>query len=170
RFSRDWSSDVCSSDLLGQHRGHGARGAQVFGEHGPAAEGAADVNAAQPIFQVVHAVGQAQDGHHFGSDGNVEAGLARHAVGAAAQADDDVAQLPIVDVQHARPKDGAGIDAQFVAVVDVVVDEGGQQVVGRAHGVDVAGEVQVDLGLGHDAGPAAARGPAFDPEHGAHGR
>ncbi len=54
--------------------------------------------------------------------------------------------------------------------MDVVVHHGGQQVVGSADGVQVAGEVQVDVLHGDHLGIAAAGGAALDAEHRAQGR
>ena len=53
--------------------------------------------------------------------------------------------------------------------MEPVVDHGGQQVVGRRHGVDVAGEMEVDVLAGNDLGLAAARGAALHPEDRAEG-
>src|SRR5690606_42016911 len=75
-----------------------------------------------------------------------------------------------LDVQHPGPHDAARIQSQLVAVVNVVVDQSRQQVVGGADGVDVAGEVQVDLVGGDDAGAPAAGGAALDAKHRPHGR
>ena len=49
----------------------------------------------------------------------------------AAEADDDVAQRAVVHVDDAPPGDAPRIDAERVAVVDVVVEHRGQQVVRR---------------------------------------
>ena len=57
-----------------------------------------------------------------------------------------------------------GIDAQGVAVVDVVVEHGGQEVVGQLDGVEIAGEVEVDVLHGDDLGIAAAGRPALHAE------
>ena len=56
--------------------------------------------------------------------------------------------------------------AEPVAPVDVVVDHGGEQVVRRGDGVEVAGEVQVDVLHRHHLGIAAARRAALDAEAG----
>ncbi len=53
-------------------------------------------------------------------DGDVEAVLAGHAVGLAAQAVDDVAELAVVHVDDALPRDLARVDAELVALLDVV--------------------------------------------------
>ena len=57
----------------------------------------------------------------------------------------DAAQGPVVDVEDARPADGRDVDAQLVAAQQMVVEEGGGEVVGRGDGVDVAREVEVDV-------------------------
>src|SRR3546814_8256279 len=67
----------------------------------------------------------------FRGHGDVEAGLAREAVGDAAQRAGDVAQGAVVHVEHPAPGDATGIDVELVAPVDVVVDQGRQQVVRR---------------------------------------
>ena len=54
-----------------------------------------------------------------------------------------------------------------VALIDAVVHHGGQQVVGCADGMQVAGEVQVDVLHGHHLGVAAAGRAALYAEHGA---
>ena len=85
----------------------------------------------------------------------------------AAQAVHNVTQLAVVHVHAALPGDPLGVDAQRVALLDVVVQHGGQQVVGSADGVEIAGEVQVDVLHGDDLGVAAAGRAALDAEHGA---
>ena len=148
-----------------EQRGHGALGVQVVRGDGLVVEGVADHDAAEALLQVGDAGGQAEDGHDLAGHGDVEAVLARHAVGPAAQAAHDVAQLAVVHVHHALPRDLADVDAQFVAVMDVRVEQRREQVVGRSDGVEVAGEVQVDVLHGDDLGVSAACGTALDAEH-----
>jgi rRNA processing protein Krr1/Pno1 len=81
-----------------------------------------------------------------------------------------VAQGPVVHVHDPLPDDAGGIDAQRVAVGDVVVEGGRKQVVGDADGVEVAREVQVDVLHGHHLGIAAAGRAALDAEARAQGR
>ena len=50
--------------------------------------------------------------------------------GLAAEADDHVAQRAVVHVEHAAPGNVARVDAERVAVVEVVVEQRGEQVVG----------------------------------------
>ena len=113
----------------------------------------------------LRSAGQREDRHDLGRDGDHELGLARVAVVLAAQAHHDVAQGAVADVQDARPEDVVGVDAELVAVVDVVVDERRGEVVRRADRVDVAGQVEVEVLHRDDLAVAAARGAALDAEH-----
>ena len=115
-------------------------------------------------------VAKQKHGHDLGGDGDVEAVLARHAVGDAAEAADDVAQLAVVHVDDALPGDAARIDVEVVTLLDVVVEHGGEEVVRGADGVEVAGEVEVDVLHGHDLGVAATGSAALYAEDRAEGR
>ena len=67
---------------------------------------------------------------------------------------------------HALPRDLAHVDAQLVAAAGCASSSmRRQQVVGRADGVEVAGEVQVDVLHGNHLGVAAAGRAALDAEH-----
>src|SRR6185437_7670683 len=102
--------------------------------------------------------------------GDVEAGLPGHPVRPSAQPDDDVAQRAVVDVEHPPPGDVVRVDAERVALVDVVVEHRGQQVVGRRDGVHVAGQVQVERLHGDDLAVPAPGRAALDAERGPHRR
>ncbi len=86
-----------------------------------------------------------------------------------AQPADDVAQRAVVDVEHALPGHAVRVEPQRVPVVDVVVDHGGQEVVGGRHRVQVARQMQVQVLERDDLAVAAAGRAALDPEGGAHG-
>ena len=153
-----------------QQRGHGALRLQVAGRDGVIVARVAHHDARKALLEVGDGRGQAEDGHDLAGHRDVEAVLARHAVGLAAQAVHHVAQLAVVHVHHALPRDLAHVDAQLVALLDVVVQHGGQQVVGGADGMEVAREVQVDVLHGDDLGIAATSSAALDAEHGAERR
>ena len=127
----------------------------------------ADDDVAEALLEILEVRRQAEDRHDLGGDRDVEAVLAREAVGDAAERVDDRAQRAVVHVQHAAPGDAALVDAERVAPVDVVVDQRGEQVVRAGDGVEVAGEVEVDVLHRHDLGIAAAGRAALDAEAGA---
>jgi hypothetical protein len=111
--------------------------------------------------------GEAEDGHDLRSHGDVEAVLPRNALGRPAEADHDLAQGPVVHVQDPLERHPAGIDVELVALEDVVVHEGHEGIVRRGDGVEVAGEVQVDLVHRQHLGVAAAGGAALHAQDGA---
>ena len=130
----------------------------------------ADDDVADPLLEVAPRLGEAEDRHQLGGDDDVEAVLARVAVGEAAERHRHLAQRAVVHVEHALPGDAADVDVERVAVVDVVVDQRGEQVVRGGDRGEVAGEVQVDVGHRHDLAVAAAGRAALHPEHRAHRR
>ena len=127
-------------------------------------------HATQALLQVVEAGGEAEHGHDLGSDGDVEAVLTGNAVTGGAEAVDHVAQLAVVHVDAAAPNDVVQVDVKLVALLDVVVKHRGDEVVRSTDGMEVAGEVQVDVLHGNDLGVTAASGTALDAEHGAQRR
>src|SRR5699024_220914 len=122
-------------------------------------------NAGQPCLQVFQVGSQAEDGHNFAGNGNVKAVFPGRSVDLATQAVHDEAQLAVVHIHAALPGDTARVDVQRVALLDGVIDHGSQQVVGGADGVDVTGEMEVDIFHGHNLGVTAAGCAALDAEH-----
>ena len=157
-------------ERIAQDGAHGPSSLQVLGTDPLPTAVATDHDAPQAIAQVSQVSGQRHDDHELACRGDVEGGLPGDAVDLGSQAGDDVAQGAVVDVQDPGPGDGALVDVEIVAVVQVVVDHRRQEVVGGGDGVEVAGQVQVHPLGRQDAGPPGAAGPALDAEGGAHGR
>ena len=124
----------------------------------------ADHDVAEPLLEIRQRRREAEDRHHLGRDDDVETVLAGEAVRGAAECHDRVAQRAVVHVEHPLPRDAARVDAQLVAVVDVVVDQRGEQVVRELDRVEVAGEVEVDVLHRDDLRVTAAGRTALDPE------
>ena len=88
------------------------------------------------------------------------------AVGGPAERDRDLAQRPVVHVDHAAPGDAAHVEAELVAVVDVVVDQR------RAAGCCASAmawkspvKCRLMSSIGHDLRVAAAGRAALHAEH-----
>ncbi len=107
------------------------------------------------LLEVGRALRERQDRHHLGGGGDVVAGLPLQPVRAAAQGDAHAAQGPVVEVDGAAPEDRLRVKPEPVPLVQVVVEESGQEVVRRGDGVEVSGEVQIDLLHRHHLGVAA---------------
>jgi len=156
---------VGSEGVLQQY-GHGAFGLQVTCADRLALARVGDDDVPQPLLQVGQVLRQAEDGHHFGGDGDVETVLARVAIADAAEAVDNMPQRTVVHVDYPFPGHAARIDTQLVAPVDVVIEHCGEQVVGRRDRVKIAGEVEVDVLHRHHLCITAAGGTAFHAETG----
>ena len=161
--------DEVGLDRVLHQGGHRALGLEVARVNRLARVVIGDQNIAEALLEVVEVGGQTQDGHDLGGDRDHEVILARHAVHLAAQTDRDVAQRAVVHVEHAGEDDPAGVDAQRVALLQVVVQHGAEQVVRRGDRVHIAGEVQVDVLHRDDLRPAAAGRAALDAEYRAEG-
>ncbi len=147
-----------------QQRRHRAGRFDVGGADRLAVAGLPDDDAAKAPLQIGEVGGQAKDRHDLRGDGDVEAVLAREAVGRSAQADGDLAQRAVIHVEPRRHVTRRGSMQRLVAPIDMIVDHRGEQIVGRADGMEVAGEMQVDLVHRHDLGVAAAGRAAFHAE------
>ena len=145
---------------------HGALSLEVTGADGLTGKAVADNDLAQALLKIVDARGQAQNRHDLGGNGDIEAVLARHALGLAANTVDDMAQLTVVHVDNALPSDALNVDAELVALLNMVVEHGCQQVIGGTNSMEVAGKVQVDVLHGDDLRPAATGGTALHAKHG----
>ena len=152
-----------------QHR-HGAIGVQLASAHRLLVAGVAHDDVAETLLEVLQASGQTENGHHFGCNDDVEAILTREAIARAAERNGDVAQGAIIHVHDALPRDATHVDTERVAVVDVVVQQRGQQIVGKRDGVEVAGEMEVDVLHRHYLCHTAASSATLHAEHGAEAR
>ena len=157
-------------DGVAHDGGHGPRPLELLGGDGLAGHGVSDHDPPQTEAQVGEGRGQRQDGHDLGGGGDVEAALAGDAVLLRPQPDHDVAQAPVVDVEDAAPRDVVDVESEPVALVEVVVDHGRQQVVGGRDGMEVASEVEVEQLHRDDLAVAPAGRAALDAEGRTHRR
>jgi len=81
----------------------------------------------------------------------------------------NAAQLTVVHVHDALPGDALRVDPQRISLIDMIVQQGGQQVVRRPDSVKIAGEMQVDVLHWHNLGISAAGGTSLDAEDRAQG-
>jgi hypothetical protein len=157
--------DEVGADRVAHDDGHRSRGLEILrGDRLPVPVLRND-DAAEPRAEVLEIRREREDRHHLGGRRDHEASLARDAVHLSAEADDAVAELPVVDVERPRPRDRRGVDVERVPVVDRRVERSGEQVVRRRDRVEVAVEVEVDLLHRNDLRVAAAGSAALDAEH-----
>ena len=111
-------------------------------------------------LQVLLTRSQTEYGHELRCRGDVEACLVHHTV--TPQTCHHVAQGPVVHVEHPLPEDLPQREAFLTVLVDIVVEQRTDGVVGRGHGVEVAREVQVDLLHRQHLGIAATSSTTLD--------
>ena len=161
--------DVGCQSVFQQSR-HGAVGLQIAGQDRGTIGVVSHDDATQTVFQVTQTGGQTENGHHFGSYNDVETVFPRHAVGGAAQAHHHLTQGAVVHVHDSLPGDATRVNFQGVAMVDVVVQHGRQQVVRQGNGTEVPGEVQVDVFHRDHLRHATPCGTALHAKHRTQGR
>ena len=149
---------------------HGADGLQVACRNRLAFKVVAHDDAGKARLQVFNRGGQAENRHDFRSHGNVKSVLAGSAVALSAEPVHQKAQLAVIHVHAALPGNAPHIDAQCIALLNVVVEHGCQQVVGRPDGMEVTGKMQVDVLHGHHLSIPAAGCSALDAEYRPQGR
>ena len=128
-----------------QQDSDGACDAHVVHRERLAVISVAQQDIADAALQIVDVGGQAEDRHNFRGGRDVESRFGRNAVGRTSQPRYDVTKAAIVHVEHPLPLDLFQPLATVPVLVDVVVEQGGNHVVGRCHGVEVAREMQVDV-------------------------
>src|SRR5215204_294887 len=147
---------------------HDTCGLEVLGGYRVSVGVATDHYPPEAAAHVVKRGGEREDRHRLRGRRDVEAGLARDAIGPGAQPHNDIPQGPIVHVHHPSPGNALQLEVEGIALVEVVVDHGGELVVGLGDRVDVASEMQIEILHRHDLAVAAARGATLDAENGAH--
>ena len=78
-------------DRFLEQRGHGPVRLEVARAHRLPVARVADDDVAEALFQIFEVLGEAEDRHDFGGNGDVETGLTRIAVGDATERADDLA-------------------------------------------------------------------------------
>jgi hypothetical protein len=68
---------------------------------------------------------------------------------------------PVIHVDDALPLDAPDVEPEGIVEVNVIVDESGQEIMSRSNGVEISGEVQVDVLHGHYLRPAPTGGAAL---------
>ena len=130
----------------------------------------ADDDTPQASTQIGQGGGQGQDDANLAGRGDIESGLAGDAVDPRSKTNNGVAQGTVIDIDDATPRDRVRFNVELVALVQMVVDHGGKQVVGRSNGMEVTSQVQIELLHRQHLGVSSASGTALDSESWAHRR
>ena len=123
----------------------GSRDTEVVDGEGTVIDGDAEENVADAPLQVFNVGSKTKDSHQFGSRGDVEARGTLYAVGTAANADVYMTEAAVVDIEYAFPIDFLEEGPFIAMLVEMIVEQRAERVVGRGDGMEVAGEVEIDF-------------------------
>ena len=92
--------------------------------------------------------------------------LSDKAVRLVAKSHHNVAKDSVVHILAALPDDLSGINAEFISLLDMVVQKGSQQIVGGGDGMKVTGKMQIQFIHGYHLSVTAAGSSSLDTETG----
>ena len=144
--------------------GNGACNAQVVDGKGGIVVTYAQYDATYTFFEVFHIACQTEYSHNLRCRCYVEPCLCRDAIAGTAQSGNDIAQRAVVDIEHPAPHHFFQPYAGGTVLIEIVVEQCGNQVIGRCHGVEVARKVQVDIFRGQYLCISATGSTAFHSE------
>ena len=119
----------------------------------------------QTLFQVIHVLGKTENCHNLGSHGDNKAVFPRHAVDLATQTNDNIPQSPVIHIQATLDLNPPGVNAQCISLLEVVVQHGAAQVIGRSDRVHIPGEMKVDILHGQHLGISSSCSASLDTKH-----
>ena len=150
------------------HEGsHGPLGVDITGSNRFVIIGVAYDDPGKSFLHIPNGISKAEDGHHFGSYGNIKSVFPGNPIGMSTKTYDDMAEHPVVHILHPFPDHPAGIDAQGISLLDMVVHHGSQKIVGCCNGMKVTGEMEVNIFHRNHLGIAAACSAALNTHAGA---
>ena len=149
-----------------QKRCHGALRMQLPAKHGSTVIGIGDDHAPKPLFQIRKRLGKTKHRHGFACNRDIKGILPGNAVCASAEAVHQKTQLAVIHVHAAMPGNAARVDAKRIALMNMVVNHCGKQVICGADGVKIPGEMQIDILHWDNLRISAACRPALKPEYG----
>ena len=109
-------------------------------------------------------VSKTQCGHDFAGRSNIKARLCRQAVGCVSKTSDDITQAAVVDIQDTFPQNLFQCKSLAAMLVDIVVQQSCYHVVRTRDGMEVTGEVEIDLLHRDHLGITAAGSPTLHAE------
>ncbi len=115
----------------------------------------------KPLFEIHQVFGKAEGRHDLAGHSNIETIFPLHAVDLGSQSDVDTAQFPVIHIEAAFEGNVVRIDIQGISLINMVVDDSGDEVVARCDRVHIAREVKVDILHRNDLGISASGSSSF---------
>ena len=148
-----------------EQRRHCAGRLKVAGRNGLALKRICYHHTPEPFLEVGYIRRKAQHRHDLAGNGYIKAVFTRHTLHSSAKAVHYVPQLPVVHIHTAAPYYPFNIYAQSIALLYMIIEHGGKQIVCRAYGMKIARKVKVYILHRHYLGIAAARSASLYAEY-----
>ena len=105
--------------------------------------------AQQDVFdtttQITHIFGKTKNRHNFRSRSNIETGLLGNPVRFRSKTDNDAAQRTVVHIKHSPPKNFFQSETFCLVLIEIIVEQSRNHVMGRGNGVKIPCEMKVNL-------------------------
>ena len=135
--------DQIGIDGVLQQHGDGSAYAQVPHSQWPVIPGVAQEYVVYASAQVIQVLCETEYGHYLGGRGNVEARLVGLSVHSRPEAGHYLPEGTVIDIQDPAPEYLLHPEAFLPVLVNVVVQEGGNHIVGGSDCVEVSSKMQV---------------------------
>ena len=132
-------------DSIHQQDGDGTTHTHIANTEGGIVHLDAQDDVVDASAQIIKVFGKTKNRHDFRSWRDVEACLSRDAVSFRAQSCHNSAQVTVIHVKHTFPQNLLEGKAIVQMLVEVVIQQGSNHVVGCGHGMEVACEVEIDF-------------------------
>ena len=150
--------------------GHRALSLEVMSRYRLSVISISDYYPCQPLLEVDNVSRQTEYSHYFRRYGYVKAILARNSLRPAAKSVYYMSELSVVHIHSSLPGYLLRVYAQRVALLYVVIQHGGQQIVGGSYGVEIPGKMQVYIFHRNYLRVSASGGSALYAEYRPEGR
>ena len=104
-----------------------------------------DHNPSKPLPKIFHILGQGHDRHHLGSRNDIETGGMGESIKFGTQSCFTISQLTVADIKGSAPGHTIRVEVQRVIEMHRIVHHGREQIVSSRNGVQISGEVHVDV-------------------------
>ena len=118
---------------------------QLISPNSTAITGICHHNLTKALLHVLQISGQTQNSHHFRGHSNIKASLTRNAMGLAPHAYYHMTESTVIQVQYTLPGDTANIDIQSITLLDMIVNNRRQQIVGCGNSVEITSEMKINI-------------------------
>jgi hypothetical protein len=150
--------------VLEQHR-HRPLSLQIPGGHRLTVVIVGDDYPGQPVFEVGDRDREAQNSHHLRCHGNIEAILPRHSIGFTSQTDNYLPKGTVVHIHYSLEDNPPGINVEPVSLLERIIQQSGQEIMGRRDRVEITGKVNIDLLHRNHLAVTSPRRSTLDPEN-----